>query len=150
MAKAGYSCKFDCAKELRWLRWIQEQVQGDSPAYDNVTSEAIDIITMRTRGGRDVDGAIFKVKKDGNPSYLHKGGEMLRSVRGSRSGTRITIVQDQPIYGAVHNFGLHAGRGKGFTMPLRKWFGLVKSDLMQLNDSLYNKLKSIFEKSVPR
>ena len=147
---AGFSCKLNADKEKQWLAWLAAQLEGDCSAYDEVGKEAVQIIEIRTSGGQDVNGSRFRAKVDGNPSYLRKNGYMLGSVKHSRSRTKITITQDQPIYGAVHNFGLHAGRGKGFIMPVRQWFGLVSADISQLNDSLMRKLKTLFEKSMPR
>ena len=65
-----------------------------------------------------------------------KTGDLGRSIQYTPESGKVTIHSDL-IYAAVHNFGLRAGRGKGFQMPQRKFVG----ESEQLNE----KIKTIIE-----
>lgn len=49
-------------------------------------------------------------------------GDLGRSIKMKPAPGKVTIYSDVP-YAAVHNEGLRAGRGKGFTMPRRQFMG---------------------------
>jgi len=68
-----------------------------------------------------------------------KTGDLGRSIQYTPENAKVTI-HTELIYAAVHNFGLKAGRGKGFTMPKRQFIG----DSEELND----KIKDIIETKV--
>ena len=58
---------------------------------------------------------------------------------------RVTFAVDLP-YAAVHNYGLRAGRGKGFIMPQRKFMGYSDQLRDVLKAKILKQLKSIFPK----
>lgn len=59
----------------------------------------------------------------GNRAVLVKSGALRRDVRVKRADfSNIKLAASLP-YAPVHNFGLRAGRGKGFKMPIRKFIG---------------------------
>ena len=65
-------------------------------------------------------------KKDEGRAILVKSGALRRSIRRiSVSNKRVTIGSKgkAAVYAGVHNYGLKAGRGKGFTMPKRQFLG---------------------------
>ncbi len=49
-------------------------------------------------------------------------GNLRRSIQFELGNGEATVFSDLP-YSAVHNEGLRAGRGKGFTMPRRQFIG---------------------------
>ena len=72
--------------------------------------------------------AFFDEKWQARKNYKAKGSLMVVSAR-LRRGIKATVINnsveftsDTP-YAAVHNEGLRAGRGKGFTMPKRQFIG---------------------------
>jgi phage gpG-like protein len=79
-------------------------------------------------------------------------GDLGRSIRIKSSGHGKVEVWSDPEkldstpYGAVHNEGLRSGRGKGFTMPRRRFMG-DHPDLRQgIAGELSKELKKITEK----
>lgn len=68
-----------------------------------------------------------------------KTADLGRSIQYTADSGKATIHSDL-IYAAVHNWGLKAGRGAGFTMPQRQFIG--ESD--ELND----KIKTIVENKI--
>lgn len=67
------------------------------------------------------------------------------ATHGSTRGSKINYVM--PIYGKVHNEGLRAGRGNGFTMPKRQFLGMsaeldrrIKSKAIRYLNSQLNRL----------
>lgn len=70
-----------------------------------------------------------------------KTGNLGRSIQYSIGRGTILIHSDLP-YAEVHNEGLRAGRGKGFTMPKRQFIG----DSKELED----KIKSIIEQELDK
>jgi phage gpG-like protein len=63
-------------------------------------------------------------------------GDLGRSIQYTPESGKTTVHSDL-IYAAVHNWGLKAGRGSGFTMPQRKFIGE--------SEELNNKIKDIVE-----
>ena len=51
------------------------------------------------------------------------GKKLSRSIRQLKISKNTIIVGSTVHYAGVHNYGLRAGRGKGFTMPQRKFIG---------------------------
>jgi len=80
-------------------------------------------------------------KDPGRGILIGKGsGRLKRSIkRTALASTRAVIgVSGSPIkYASVHNFGLRAGRGSGFTMPKRKFMG----ESSKLNEKISRLIK---------
>lgn len=73
-------------------------------------------------------------------------GKLFPSIRNSiREATweKIRLGTDVP-YAAVHNYGLPSGRGRGFTMPRRRFMG--KSRVM--NDAILKVVKREYNKAM--
>lgn len=60
------------------------------------------------------------------------GGDLRRSLRVLHVTKGSVTIGSDLIYAGVHNYGLRAGRGAGFTMPKREFVG----DSKQLNDKI--------------
>lgn len=83
-------------------------------------------------------------------------GDLGRSIEidKSRTGNGKAVVWTAPhafaksdkIYAAVHNEGLHAGRGKGFQMPKRQFMGESEKLNQLIVDELERKLSEIANK----
>lgn len=96
-------------------------------------NEAVNHFKANFKVGGFVDRSVEKWKKrkgnkdPGRGVLIGKGsGRLKRSIkRSSLSATRTVIgVSGTPNkYASVHNFGLRSGRGRGFTMPQRKFMG---------------------------
>ena len=63
-----------------------------------------------------------KNKKEPGRALLVKSGRLRRAATTGRS-SRNKVAFTLPIYGKVHNEGLRAGRGSGFTMTQRQFLG---------------------------
>ena len=55
------------------------------------------------------------------------------------------VIEDDVEYAAVHNEGLHAGRGKGFTMPKRQFIGKSEELDEAINEMIEKELTKILE-----
>jgi len=86
-------------------------------------------------------------KDKGRGILIGKGsGRLKRSIkRSSLSATRTIIgVSGTPTkYASVHNFGLRAGRGKGFIMPKRQFMGESKVLSKKISRLIERRLKKI-------
>lgn len=70
-------------------------------------------------------------------------GDLGRSIKMKPQIAKVTIYSDLP-YSAVHNEGLRAGRGKGFTMPRRQFMG----DSPELHRVLREKIEKHLNKII--
>lgn len=70
-------------------------------------------------------------------------GDLGRSIQVKTEPGRATVYSDLP-YSAVHNEGLKAGRGKGFTMPKRQFMG--ESD--KVTQSMKNKILNYLNEKI--
>lgn len=55
------------------------------------------------------------------------------------------VIENRVPYAAVHNEGLHAGRGKGFTMPQRQFIGDSEELDKSIEDMIENELTKILK-----
>jgi len=133
------------------LRHLQEK---DNSFAKGLADIAIKGIVARTKGGIDIAGQRFKpyskayAKKKGTSSAnLVSSGRMISrsgfdyEVLGGNGRIYIRIYvpakmhrggADHYTLASVHNFGMRSGRGSGFNMPKREFFGLDK----KINDAL--------------
>jgi phage gpG-like protein len=127
-----------------WVRMkdriLLELEHPNSSTTKTIADKALTGITTRTKKGIDVAGMEFKpyseayAKKKGTKKVnLTSSGRML-----SRAGFEFEVLsqdgrvfiriyaEGEPKYtiASVHNFGMRSGRGKGFQMPQREFFGL--------------------------
>lgn len=73
------------------------------------------------RGGKEIKNPIKGAAKT-RKILTGSTGDLGRSIDYDTSKGKVTISSDL-IYAAVHNYGLRAGRGKGFVMPQRQFIG---------------------------
>ena len=57
---------------------------------------------------------------------------------------RVTLTNDVP-YARVHNEGLRAGRGKGFTMPRRQFMGESRELTQKIRETIENEIGRILK-----
>ena len=74
-----------------------------------------------------------------------KTADLGRSIQYTAELGKATIHSDL-IYAAVHNWGLKAGRGAGFTMPQRKFIGESEELNIKIKEIVENKINLIFSK----
>ena len=87
-------------------------------------------------------------KRDEGRAILVKSGALRRSIRRiSVSNKRVTIgSKGKPaVYAGVHNYGLKAGRGKGFTMPKRQFLGPSHTTNKRIVNLIKKKIKKGFK-----
>ena len=81
---------------------------------------------------------------------LIASGALRRSIRVSQlSALSFTVVSDLGLptnkdYAPVHNFGLRAGRGKGFIMPQRRFMGDSQVLQKKIYDNLVRQINKVF------
>jgi phage gpG-like protein len=80
-------------------------------------------------------------------------GDLGRSIQVKEAANGRAVIWLDPSsfgskqpYGAVHNEGLRAGRGAGFTMPRRQFIGDAPALRQALTDALSRKLTEIIQK----
>lgn len=89
----------------------------------------------RTGQGKKADGRYGTLLSSRNHLY--------NSIDYVPGDAKVTIQNKVP-YAAVHNEGLKAGRGKGFTMPKRQFIGESK----ELTDKIKNKIETEIDKII--
>jgi phage gpG-like protein len=127
-----------------WVRMkdriLMELQHPESKTTKTIADKALTGITSRTQKGIDVAGVAFKPynekyakRKKSKKVNLTSSGKML-----SRAGFEFEVInqdgrifiriyaEGEPKYtiASVHNFGMRSGRGYGFQMPQREFFGL--------------------------
>jgi phage gpG-like protein len=95
------------------VQFFQDNITGRQGFLDRSTEK------WKPRKGNLDPGRNLLVGKGG-------GAKLYKSIaRTSLSASRVVIGIKGPanVYASVHNFGLRAGRGRGFIMPKRKFMG---------------------------
>lgn len=98
------------------------------------------------------DNSLEKWQKRDNRSRRSSGrailvdtGALRRSIKVSQSSFNKIVITSNLPYAAVHNYGLKAGRGRGFKMPKRKFMGNSKKLNQQNIDIIKSELTKIFK-----
>lgn len=98
------------------------------------------------------DNSLEKWQKRDNRSRRSSGrailvdtGTLRRSIKVSQSSFNKIVITSNLPYAAVHNYGLKAGRGRGFKMPKRKFMGNSKKLNQQNIDIIKSELTKIFK-----
>jgi len=94
------------------------------------------------RGGRVIDNPTRGASRSRKILTGHTG-DLGRSLQYSTDTGKVTIHSDL-IYAAVHNFGLRAGRGKGFIMQQRQFIGYDPELIKRIEDIINERLNQIF------
>lgn len=92
-----------------------------------------------------------KHSADARHKILTEGGDLGRSPAIKESGNGkvelwtdpAAFIDSKEPYGRVHNEGLKAGRGAGFTMPKRQFMGMNEELARLIIDKLQIKLKEL-------
>lgn len=63
-----------------------------------------------------------RISKKAHGSLMIVSARLRRGIKATVINNSVEFTSDTP-YAAVHNEGLRAGRGKGFTMPKRQFIG---------------------------
>lgn len=72
-------------------------------------------------------------------------GALRRSIKVAQSSFNKIVITSNLPYAAVHNYGLKAGRGRGFKMPKRKFMGNSKKLNQQNIDIIKSELTKVFK-----
>lgn len=86
-----------------------------------------------------------KGAKGSYKTLLSSRNHLYDSIQYTPGDAKVTIHNDV-IYARVHNEGLKAGRGKGFTMPKRQFIGESKELNDAIKDKITDELKNILNK----
>ena len=71
-------------------------------------------------------------------------GDLRRSIKADYEKNEVRIYSDK-VYARVHNEGLPAGRGKGFTMPKRQFIGSSKELENKVKKTIQREFKRLFK-----
>jgi phage virion morphogenesis protein len=85
-----------------------------------------------------------KLRRSDRRAILVKSGRLRRSIRVVRTGSNSVVIGSDVEYAAVHNEGLKAGRGKGFTMPRRQFMGMDTVLKKEISDLIESEMKRVF------
>lgn len=86
-----------------------------------------------------------RTKGNQGRAILVKTGRLKRSLVARKSGRYAVKITSNVPYANVHNEGLRAGRGKGFTMPKRQFVGYSGMLSAKIELRLRNKIQRIFK-----
>lgn len=64
---------------------------------------------------------------------MRESGNLLGSLTREVEGNTLRVGTNR-IYGAIHQFGGQAGRGRKVTMPARPWLGLSRDDITMIRE----------------
>jgi phage gpG-like protein len=70
-------------------------------------------------------------------------GDLGRSIEYNAQTGKVSVTSEL-IYAAVHNYGLKAGRGSGFTMPQRQFIGNDPELIEKVHATVNDKLNKLF------
>lgn len=73
-----------------------------------------------------------------------ESGDLGNSIDYEKQGRDVAIKSDK-IYAKVHNEGLRAGRGKGFTMPKRQFIGISAVLTEHMRDKTRKRMNDIMK-----
>lgn len=104
--------------------------------------------SWRRQGWQDTSFSKWKKRKPGQKrnegrAILVDSGDLRKSVRIIGTSPGKARYGSDLVYAPVHNFGLRAGRGKGFKMPKRQFVGQSKALQLKMNriiDVVYMKI----------
>lgn len=103
------------------------------------------------RNGKTVKNPITGARRM-RPILTGDTGDLGRSIEVKEAANSRAVIWTNPDaftsrepYGKVHNEGLRAGRGAGFTMPRRQFIGQHEKLMQAITDGLQNKLKTVIE-----
>lgn len=86
-----------------------------------------------------------RARRSSGRAILVDTGALRRSIKVSQSSFNKIVITSNLPYAAVHNYGLKAGRGRGFKMPKRKFMGNSKKLNQQNIDIIKSELTKIFK-----
>jgi hypothetical protein len=160
------SVVFDRAKKWKMIKdkLLAEMIAPNSQHMENINNIVVGKIISRTKSGIDIGGMKFTPyskkyaeKKGYSAADLTQTGQMLS--RGSfkfqtifqngRVMIRIWMEGghsgrvDMLTLASVHNFGMKSGRGKGFQMPKREFFGIDEAITKAIKDLSTEKWREI-------
>lgn len=138
---------FDKAQKWKAIKdkMLAEMIAPDSQHIANIDNIVVGKMISRTKSGVDIGGMKFKpysakyAKKKGySATDLTQSGQMLSRdsfkyqtiFQNGRVMIRIWMEGGHSggvsmgVLAGVHNFGEKSGRGKGFVMPKREFFGI--------------------------
>jgi phage gpG-like protein len=127
-------------REIAYLRKLL--TQGDKNMMEKVGKFGLDIIKARTEAGKDRYGRGFIPNKDGSPSTLKNTGKLMGDLHVQASAEIARIYVGTQVRGRITNFnlmlvharGLKAGRGKGYSMPMRDPMGFTQTEIGKIRD----------------
>lgn len=109
-------------------------------------------LNFRRQGFKDATVKKWKKRKSkkdtGRGILVGKGSgkKLSRSIRQLQVSKRQIIIGSTVHYAGVHNYGLRAGRGRGFKMPQRKFVGNSKSLDKKIRKLIIKRIDRAFEK----
>ena len=113
--------KFKFGAKLREVARIKQTIGT------KLSNEAVNHFKGNFRAQGFVDSTIEKwqprKKADPGRAILVKSGRLRNSIRVTKKTVKEIRIGSDVVYAPVHNYGLKAGRGKGFRMSVRKFLG---------------------------
>lgn len=141
--------KFNEARKI--VKDMQESAKVIADMVDTMGIYAINHYKKSfTDGGfTDVSFKAWKQRKRGRDNegraILVKTGNLKRSLKYRKIGKYSVRIESNVSYANVHNEGLRSGRGKGFTMPERKFVGYSERLSRKIELRLRSNIENIFK-----
>lgn len=147
--------RFNEASKIRKMQAQMQKAASDAVTDMMVIAQNHFTMSFRNQGFDDRGVQAWKPRKrtersrSGNRAILvGKGsGVLRRSINRKRTGKYTAMIFTDPIvrkYAAVHNDGLRAGRGSGFTMPKRQFIGDSYNMSQKIKRAIDNRLIKAF------
>lgn len=151
----------DFAKHLQHLaqeevdKFLKEDaVRLAASVFENQMSDAFQTESFNSQYWQEVKRrtpgtSAYRYAQKRHPARLSRKiltgdtGDLGRSFHTEYTPHQATFTSDT-VYGKVHNEGLKAGRGQGFTMPKRQFIGSTPETIKQAETLISDHFKSLF------
>lgn len=140
---AGASMAMDLEPLLGAVRSAAQRVADRQTLGEEIGEMLVSSVLSRFQKGQGPDGEEWtqlKVRK-GQPLL---DTARLRSSVGYEASAEAVAVGTNVVYGAIHQFGGQAGRGRAVTIPARPFLGFSAEDLAEAQEIIKDYLAASF------
>jgi len=147
---ANIEIKYDDRKVRRMLKRLSRRVSDMTPVMREIGGIVrTSVIKNFEVGGRykakgSIEGGAkrWRPRKKSRPQrILIQSGRLMGSINARPSSDSVKIGPDNVVYGAIHQLGGKAGRGKKVTIPARPYLVIQQEDKTEMIKAIDRHLK---------
>ncbi|MDZ7831632.1 MAG: phage virion morphogenesis protein [Desulfobacterales bacterium] len=143
---AGTYFKLNDREVRRDLKAFMRQAGDLSPAYKAFGEYMLNVTGDRFSGEHSPEGRAWQplspetLESKKGAKILTESGQLRNSIIYSAKPERFAYGTNK-IYGAIHQFGGKAGRGRKVTIPARPYLGIAAADMEEFGETLRDHLE---------